>query len=162
VSARVPRLLFDECLPRPLVNRLVEFVSPEEGAGPVIRHLFDYAPSGTFDEVWIPRFKDEGWTVISADAGRKPNKGRGRKLPLLCAECGITLILLSPVVHSRKSFDKLRTIISVWDQILEIAGDSSLCGKRYMIEPLNLGNPAVGRVVERLVRRSSSEPEQGS
>src|SRR4051794_7320785 len=103
--------------------RLGEFVRPKEGVGPVIRHLFDFAPSGTFDEDWIPQFKDEGWTVISADGGRKPNKNRGKKLPQLCAECGITLILLSPAVHNRNSFDKTRTILSVWDQIVEIAAD---------------------------------------
>ena len=121
MSVHEPRPPFDECLPQPFVRRLVEFVSPKEGAGPVIRHLFDYAPSGTFDEDWIPRFKDEGWTVVPADGGRKPNKNRGKKLPLLCVECGITLILLSPTVHNRKSFDKTRTIISVWDQILVVS-----------------------------------------
>jgi hypothetical protein len=162
VSVREPRLLFDECLPQPFVTRLVGFVRPTEGAGPVIRHLFDYATPGTFDEDWIPRFKDEGWTVISADGGRRPNKNRGKKLPLLCAECGITLILLSPAVHNRKSFDKIRTIISVWDQILAIAADPSPRGKRYMLEPLNQDNPGVGRLVEKPVRRSSPESERGS
>jgi hypothetical protein len=138
--------------------RLAEFVKPNEGEGPIISHLLDLAPPGTFDEVWIPRIKDEGWTVISADGGRTPNKRRGKKLPRLCAENGITLILLSPAVHNRKAFDKTRTILSVWDQIVEIAVDPSLRGKRYMLEPLNPGNPGVGRLVERPLRSQPIVP----
>lgn len=148
------RLLFDECLPKPVVTRLVEFVKSKEYEGLIIKHLFELAPSGTFDEVWIPQIKDEGWTVISADGGRTPNKKRGKKLPQLCIEYGITLIILSPAVHNRKSFDKARTIISVWDQIL-IATDPSKRGKRYMLEPLSQkyqNNLAVGQLVEKPLR----------
>lgn len=148
------RLLFDECIPQPLVARLVEFVRPKAGEGPIIRHLFEFAPPGTFDEIWLPGFKEECWTVISADGGRTPNKGRGRKLPQLCMEYGITLILLSPVVHNRKSFDKARTILSVWDRILEIAADRAHRGKRFMIEPRNPTNPGVGRMIEKSARPS--------
>jgi len=162
VNARDARLLFDECLPRPFVMRLVQFVAPKAGEGPVIQHLFDFAPSGTFDEDWLPQFKDEGWTVISADGGRTPNKNRGKKLPRLCAEYGVTLILLSPTVHNRKSFDKTRTIISVWDQIVEIAADPSKRGNRYMLEPLNQDNPGVGRLVERPIRPLPPQSGRGT
>jgi hypothetical protein len=79
VNARDARLLFDECLPYPFVMRLVHFVGPGSDEGPVIRHLFDFAPSGTYDENWLPQLKDGGWTVISADVGRQPNKNRGKK-----------------------------------------------------------------------------------
>ena len=56
--------------------------------------------------IGFPRLKDEDWTIISADGGRQPNKGRGKKLPLLCMEYGLTLIVLSPAVHKRKAWDK--------------------------------------------------------
>ena len=149
MKSREARLLFDECLPGPSVARLAEFVRSKEGGSVVVRHLFDLAPPGTLDEVWIPQIMDEGWTVISADGGRKPNKRRGKKLPRLCEEYGVTLIILSPVVHNRKVFDKTRTILSVWDQIVEIAADLSRVGSRYMLEPLNQENHGVGRLVER-------------
>ncbi len=152
VNPRDARILFDECLPRPFVTRLVEFLRPTEGEGPILSHLFDIAPPGTFDEVWIPRIKDEGWTVISADGGRRPNKGRGKKLPQLCVDHGITLILLSPTVHNRKAFDKTRTILSVWDQIVAIAADPSRRGHRYMLEPSSAENAGVGRLVEKSLR----------
>jgi hypothetical protein len=100
---------------------------------------------------------EEEWTIISADGGRKPNKGRGKKLPDLCAEYGITLILLSPSVHNRRAFDKMRTIVSVWDQIIAIAGDPLQRGKRFMLEPLNQENIGVGRITERLIHPRSPE-----
>ena len=146
---RASKLLFDECIPSPALARIAEFIRTNDGEGPVIKHLLDLAPSGILDEEWIPRIKDEGWTVISADGGRRPNKGRGKKLPRLCVEYGLTLIVLSPAVHNRKVFDKARTVLSVWDQILDIAADSSRVGKRYMLEPVNQGNPGIGRLVER-------------
>ncbi len=135
------RLLFDECLPRLKLDELVEFLGPKKLEGIILKHLFDLAPPGTRDEVWIPKLKDEGWTVVSADGARKPNKGRGKKLPQLCAEFGLTLIVLSPRVHQRKADDKIRTISSVWDEIVRIAIDPALKGKRYNLEPLNHGLP---------------------
>jgi hypothetical protein len=158
VSPGEVRILFDECLPRPILERLAEFIGPRELQGITLSHLFDIAPPGTFDEDWIPGLKDEGWTVVSADGGRRPNKGRGKKLPHLCAEFGITLIVLSPAVHARKSLDKARTILSVWDQIVEIAADPSRIGKRYALEPLNPENLGIGRLVEKAVRPLPPEP----
>jgi len=95
--------------------------------------------------------------VISADGGRTPNKKRGAKLPRLCAENGVTLILLSPNVHGRKTIDKARTILSVWDRIIEIATDPACRGKRFMLEPSDRTNVAVGRITERPVRFRSDE-----
>jgi PIN like domain len=152
VKSRDVKLLFDECIPGPLLARVAEFVRTTHEKGPTLTHLLEIAPSGILDEEWVPRLKDEGWTVISADGARKPNKNRGRKLPQLCAEYGLTLIVLSPVVHNRKVFDKARTILSVWTQIVEIAADVPGIGKRYMLEPLNRENAGVGRLYERIVR----------
>jgi hypothetical protein len=75
----------------------------------------------------------------------------------LCAEYGITLIILSPSVHARKSIDKARTILSVWDEIVEIAADPSRIGRRYALEPLNPENLGIGRLVEKVVRPPPAE-----
>lgn len=149
MSGRPVRLLFDECVGRPVVARLMDFVGPAAPPGFEIHHVLDLAPSGTRDEDWLPPLKDGGWTVISADGARTPNRNRGKKLPRLCVEYGVTLVLLSPKVHGRKSFDKVRTIISVWDRLVEIAADESCRGRRYMLEPLGIENLGVGRLTER-------------
>jgi len=170
------RLFFDECLPRAMLVRLAEFVKPETGECPVLRHLLDFESQGTFDEVWIPQIKGEDWTVISADGGRQPNKNRGKKLPCLCAEYGITLIILSPVVHARKAFDKARTIISVWEQIVDIATDPTKRGGRFMLEPLSQsakGNQGIqvalsvqgtGRIFKRPIQTQAieSKPDEAA
>ena len=147
------RLLFDECIPQPSFERLVDFLGPKKLEGILLKHLFEVAPPGTRDEDWIPKLKEEGWTIVSADGGKSPNKGRGKKLPHLCAEYGLTLIVLSPSVHMRKAVDKIRTISSVWDEIVTIAADPALKGKRYNLEPLNPENLGIGRLVERRVLR---------
>ena len=72
------KIVFDECIPTPILMRVKEFVYPGEIDGPTICHLFDLFTSGTLDEDWTPRFKNEGWTVISADRGRKPQKDKGK------------------------------------------------------------------------------------
>jgi hypothetical protein len=149
VSGRNARILFDECVGRPVVARLVEFVQPASPEGLEIRHVLDLAPAGTRDEIWLPTLAGAGWTVISADGGRTPNKNRGQKLPCLCVEYKVTLVILSPKVHGRKSFDKVRTIVSVWDRLLEIATDEACLGRRYMLEPSDPENVGIGRLSER-------------
>jgi len=147
------RLLFDECLPPPCVARLAEFLDPARLELISYRSLFDLAPPGTRDEDWIPLLKDQGWTVISSDGGRTPNKNRGRKLPDLCSEFGVTLIVLSSAVHHRKVVDKVRTIASVWDQIVEIASDPASRGRRFVLEPMPERDLGLGRIVARPTRR---------
>jgi hypothetical protein len=107
----VARLLFDECLGRPAVDRLAELVAMGRGEKPEIRHVLEFAPSGTRDEDWIPALAPRGWTVITADGGRTPNRRRGEKLPRLCASHSISHVVLSPVVHGCTSFEKLEVAI---------------------------------------------------
>ena len=145
MSGRTAKLLFDECIGRPQVDKLIELVKPMAPMGTEIRHIFDVAPAGTLDETWVPTLKDKEWTVISADRGHS----RGKKLPRLCAEYGVTLVILSPRVHARKSSDKVRTILSVWDRLIEIATDEACLGHRYMLEPSDPENPEVGRLTKR-------------
>ena len=160
MSTGLARLLFDECLPIPFVTRLADFLDLKPNGGTILCPLLEFAPSGTFDEDWIPRIKDEDWTVISADGGRGPNKKRGAKLPRLCAENGVTLILLSPKVHERKVLDKTRTIISVWDRIVEIASDPACRGRRFMVESLGQQNLVLQRRASRTVPHGPSKSQE--
>ena len=143
------RLLFDECVPGPIIGRLADFIGSRPHQNIIIKHFLELWPSGTLDQVWVPQLKEQGWTVISADGARRPNKNRGKKLPRLCIENGITLVVLSPVVHRRKVFDKTRTILSVWDELFRIATTPEEKGKRYMLEPLNPYNEGVGKLSAR-------------
>ena len=143
------RLLFDECLGWPAIDRLIQLVAMGKGEKPEISHVLKFAPSGTRDEDWIPRLAPQGWTVITTDGGRSPNKRRGEKLPRLCARHGVTHIILSPAVHHRTSFEKLLTILSVWYHLLRIASDPAERGKRYLLEPAQSLERGHGRLSER-------------
>lgn len=145
------RLLFDECLGRPAIERLSQLVAMGKGEKPEIRHVLESAATGARDEDWIPQLAPRGWTVITTDGGRTPNKRRGEKLPRLCACHAITHVLLSPSVHGRTSFEKLLTILSVWYPLLEIASDPSRRGKRFVLEPLPTMVRGIGRLIERSI-----------
>jgi hypothetical protein len=149
VNTNSARLLFDECLGRPAVDLLKQLVAMGGGDKPVLSHILEFAPSGTRDESWIPRLAPEGWTVITSDGGRKPNKKRGEKLPRLCARYAVTHILISPYIHNLTSFEKLLSILSVWYPVLEIASDPARLGTRHLLEPVPSRARGQGRLIER-------------
>jgi hypothetical protein len=155
-QARI-KLLFDENIPAPIVSeieRLLEGAQDEEKAE--VKHLLAFQreiglePMGVWDDVWVPRIVDGGWTVIAADRGMKGGLKKGPRLPFLCVRFGIVHFLLSRRVHARKSFRKLLTILSVWHELLELAA-SSKPGTRYVIEPAGPESHAVarGKIVKR-------------
>lgn len=143
------RLLFDECFGKPAVDCIAQLSAMGKGEKPEIRHLFEFAPSGTRDEDWIPKLADENWLVLTTDGGRKPNKKRGEKLPRICARLGVTHVILSPVVHSRNAFEKMLTVLSVWYPLLAIATDEDERGSRFMLEPTTTANRGQGRLSKR-------------
>jgi hypothetical protein len=151
VSLDTARLLFDECLGRPAIERLVDLIEMGKGEKPVVRHVLEFAPPGTHDEIWIPKLATEHWTVITADSGRQPNRNRGEKLPRLCARLGVTHVMLSPIVHNRTSFEKLLTILHVWYDLLQIACSTQERGNRYFLEPTPKLERGRGRLVPRTI-----------
>lgn len=155
------RLLFDECLGRPAVDGLSRLVAMGGGEKPTVSHLFEFAPPGTRDEVWLPKLAVEGWTVITADRGSTANKMRGEKLPRLCARHGVTHVLLSSSVHMRTSFEKLLTVMSVWYELLEIAADPARRGERYALEPVASLQRGRGRLSRRAIPPSHLPPSGG-
>lgn len=79
-------------------------------------HIVDYFSQGEKDEHWIPKLSAEGgWVVITADGGKQSK--RGQKLPELCWEYGITHVVLSSTLHSKKSSEKVGILAALWSQI---------------------------------------------
>lgn len=95
-------------------------------------HLMEYVKSGTRDSVWVPQRASEGWILITADSARKA-KGLGREnnLARLCRQHRITHVVLGPSIHRMKQFDKMRAILTVWDDLKKVAEASP--GSRFML-----------------------------
>ena len=125
-------------------------------------HIIDYFSQGEKDENWIPKLSAEGgWVVITADGGKQSK--RGQKLPDLCWEYGITHVVLSSTLHSRKSHEKVGILTTFWNEI-ELLHEA-LAGSHYRLrfKPLK-GKTAVTVALE-LVRTPSipdlqAQPDQ--
>ena len=64
-------------------------------------------------------YKD--WLVITADRGVYSKQED--KLPLICKQLGIKLILISAGIHKRKQFYKALAILYCWDDILKLVDE---------------------------------------
>lgn len=135
------KFLFDECIGRPHIDRLKQFVEIDGDDAPEISHILEFQEPGVWDEEWIPQVASERWIIITQDLGRK-GKSKGNPLPTLCSSLKITHVLLSPRVNRRKSFDKMLTVLSVWRELIELADAPP--GSRWMIEP-QAGSPDAAR-----------------
>ncbi len=161
------RFLFDENIGSSLVleiERLLESADAEERA--TVKHVLAFQGEiglenqGVWDEVWVPRAAKDGWVVIAGDRGKRGFK-KGKKLPDLCAEYGITHFLLSPAVHHRKRFRKLLTVLSVWHELIILVNNSPR-GSRCIIEPSgpSAEHCARGKITRRQNGRTPPPPGQ--
>lgn len=133
------KLLLDECLGRPIVNAMSEWLSWGEPK-PTIHHLTNYFVPGTLDPDWIPKVKGEGWIIISQDKG---SKGRN-KLPQICTECKITHIILAKAVGRMKQREKASAIISVLEDIKKCS--DAPAGTRFRLKLNHSGKPIIEKV----------------
>lgn len=142
------RILFDECIGKPHVERLAEFVGGLGLELPEIKHVLEFQEQGVWDEEWIPRIADEGWMVVTQDRGKR-RKGRGEPLPRLCLAHNITHVLFSRRIAERKSAEKVLTLTSVWNELLSLA--EAPIGSRYSLEPHSSTTPdsTRGRLINR-------------
>jgi PIN like domain len=143
------RLLFDECIGRPHVERLAQLIELEDEENrPTVEHILNFQGQGVRDEVWIPRMAREDWILITADKSWR-RKGKGEPLSRLCVRCGVTHVVLSQAVSKRRSFEKMLTVLSVWYEVLGL--DAVPRGSRFMIE--SAGNGPEHRGKGKLVRK---------
>jgi hypothetical protein len=134
VTPQAPKILFDECIGRPHIQHLANFVAISDEATAEIKHVLDFQPQGVWDETWIPRIKDEGWVVITQDKSRFSG-GKGTPLSRVCLANGITHVIFSRRIGERRSFNKMMTVLNVWYEIIAIAQQPR--GQRYVLEPLH-------------------------
>lgn len=131
-----PKLLFDECISRNAANHIKQFAEnyDKDKNHPQIGHVLEFQREGVWDDEWIPERAKEGWILISQDRGKGGTK-KGAKLPHLCTGLGMTHILLSPAVASRRTEDKILTILDVWPEILHVCNAPP--GSRFILEPVH-------------------------
>jgi hypothetical protein len=122
------KLLFDECLGKPLLEDIKQLLSWDEPK-PVINHILDYFKSGICDSEWIPQVADGGWIIITSDRGKNSNRN---KLPGICLHYKITHILLSVSVLKLKQNQKANAIISVWEDIKK--SNEAPKGSRFLLQ----------------------------
>lgn len=119
MTEKTAKLLCDENVPYKVVGTLACLIEPLK-LQVELRHLKDVVGLGQKDEVWLPKVKNEGWTVLTGDSGRCGFK-KGQPLPKICVECGISLVVMSPKVHELPMEKKILVIISVFPEIVRIA-----------------------------------------
>ena len=143
---RPRRFLFDECIGMPIMVTIHQLVYSEL----TFDHICEKHFSGVKDEDWIPKLPDDKYhyVVISGDAGK--NSIRGKKLPELCREHGVTHVILSPTLSQKPSSHKQAAITEHWSSI-ETLHDATP-GSRFQLQYIqSKGKGGVVRVTVSLV-----------
>ncbi len=141
---RTPKFLFDECLPRPVVESHIVDSLRLFGAGAEIAHLLSRFPPGTPDRDWIPQIAREGWIIVTADAGKQSKKSE--KLPIICREQRVTHVILSRALHKRKAFDKCHAITGAWGDLL--ATPDAIPGTHFSLQLTHSHSVSLVRIWE--------------
>lgn len=129
----VIRLLFDECLGKPVVmGGLSAAVASTSSLRVELAHLQDFYEKGIADQIWVPAKAAEGWILISADRSGGSGRGRENVLPQLCRQFRMTHILLGHTIHQKKQLEKLAAILAVWHDIVERVSASQR-GSRWVL-----------------------------
>ncbi len=122
----VRRLLFDECIGKPVMVKVRDLIPP----GIEFYHIVDKYTAGEKDEDWIPKLGTEGgWVVITSDAGR--NSKVGQKLPELCLIHRVTHVILSGTLSQKTTLEKITFIAAAWSFFEDVF--SSPQGSRYFM-----------------------------
>lgn len=111
------KLFFDECCSKKLPVKIQD-IYREDYPHIETKHLTDVFTQGKHDDEWIGLLeKDKDWIVITADRGEDPKKP---KLPILCADLGITHISFTPALLRNGYSAQKQALLCVWPQIIKI------------------------------------------
>lgn len=132
------RLFFDENIGVKILEAmkgLLKYYENKHEHEIIIKHISETGGMGATDDIWVPKLKNQGWIVFTADRGRN---GRVR-LPSICIQNGITHVLFSSSIHGAPQFEKARAILTVWSEILDI----NPLGGRYSLQYASTKKTAV-------------------
>jgi hypothetical protein len=126
------KLFFDENMSSLLATELFDFYKIDY-PDLVIKHLRDFTRASSPDPKWISLLsKEPGWVVISGDRG--VNSTQDLKLPLICKQYSISLIMLTGGAVKRGKASQRQSIVGVWDEIVSFsklkAGSTAVLGNR--------------------------------
>ena len=142
------KFFFDENIGFPLYTGISCLLKLATDRNLQTTHLQDSLRSGLRDEDWIPKLKDEGWIVISADRGSRGSRSKGKSLPLVCRDNRITHVLISGSLHNRKQVEKACAILHVRDHLFEL--DSEPPGSCFLLKAGN--SPSTFRLEKKTIK----------
>lgn len=148
------RLMFDECVGKPVVDALpglLQFSDHEFE----LSHVLEKQQQGVWDETWIPQLATEGWIVITGDRGRRGGKKKGEKFPIVCQQNGITHVMLGPSLHSQSNFTKAQAIVQVWNHIAQLPDAPP--GSAYLLSMNDSGRAQLSARVPRKKKIENSD-----
>lgn len=96
-------------------------------------YLPDLVGSGQKDETWVPTLSEQGWIVITADRGKQTKGGATKKLPAICVELEVTHVVFGKSIHELPLNKKLRTLIGLWDDMVNLVATEAK-GVRIQID----------------------------
>jgi hypothetical protein len=130
------KLLLDENIGKPIGSALARVLSFHPSP-PKIGFVVDMFGEGAKDLEWIPTIAKKRWVVLTNDRAKQCG---GAKLPIICAENGITHILMSASIHDKKQFYKAAIILQLWDDIVKVRDAPP--GSRFKMQFLR-GHPSI-------------------
>jgi len=137
------KLLFDECVGKAVLPKIAELLAISEKQ-PDLAHVLQFQEQGVHDKEWIPLIAEEGWIVVTADRGKRGKKSKGEKLPLVCRQFGVTHVMLSSSIHHKSNFDKIRILLEVWPEIMDLV--KAPRGSGYLLRLTTAGHAQLAQV----------------
>jgi hypothetical protein len=134
------KLLFDECVGHPLVTQLANLIGVDEQEVE-LSHVLWKGFGGENDDVWIPKIASEGWVIITGDEGKQSKRAKGEKLPIVCSAYRVTYVSFSRAVVHFNTFEKTRTILNHWKELLVLKDAPR--GSGYQIRLNNSGHTSL-------------------
>lgn len=121
-------LFFDANISPAVVAGIRAITQIHKPPKPILQHIYELHPEGVSDDIWVPTLLNMDCLIISGDKGKKEPR-----LPDICRNHDKTHIIFSPAMHHNNSFQKARSIISLWPDIVGRVAKSTP-GSRWQIQ----------------------------